>query len=128
MAATPDPLGEARLQPLKLYLYLLPVLGFFPALWQLYQRQGDRREQQVSRLAVMLMLGWLLTYIGLGWGAEQLGGTIAFRMMFLNGLWTSGYFLSCLFLMVRVWQRKSKLTIGGLDRLAADLEQKIAKK
>ena len=86
MASPPDTFGEDRLKQLKLYLYLLPVLGFFPALWQLYRRQGDRREQQVSRLAVMLMLGWLLTYAGLGWGADQLSGTTAFRVMFLNGL------------------------------------------
>lgn len=120
----PDPLGEDRLKQLRLYLYLLPVIGFFPALWQLYRRQGDRHEQQVCRLAVTLMLGWLLTYLGLGWGAEQLGGSTAFRVMFLNSLWTSGYFLSCLFLMVRVWQKAAKPTLPGVDRLANDLGRK----
>lgn len=124
MADQPDIFGEARIKQLKLYLYLLPVIGFFPALWQLYRRQGDRREQQVSRLAVTLMLGWLLTYLGLGWGADHLAGTTAFRVMFLNALWTSGYFLSCLFLMVRVWQKAEKPSIPPIDRLANDLDRK----
>lgn len=124
MASQPDPFGEDRIKQLRLYLYLLPVIGFFPALWQLYRRQGDRREQQVSRLAVTLMLGWLLTYLGLGWGAENLGGTNAFRVMFFNSLWTSGYFLTCVFLMIRVWQKAAKPTIPPIDRLANDLEQK----
>lgn len=120
----PDPLGENRLRQLRLYAYLLPVIGFFPALWQLYRRQGDRREQQISRLAVTLMLGWLITYLGLGWGAEHLGGSNAFRVMFINSLWTSGYFLSCLFLMVRVWQKAAKPTLPVVDTIANDLGRK----
>jgi hypothetical protein len=125
MATPPDPFGEDRIKQLRLYLYLLPVIGFFPALWRLYRKQGDRQEQQVSRLAVTLMLGWLITYLGLGWGADQLNGAIAFRVMFFNGLWTSGYFLSCLFLMVQVWQKSSKPSLPVVDRLANDLDRKF---
>ena len=124
MASPPDTFGEDRIKQLKLYLYLLPVLGFFPALWQLYRRQGDRREQKVCRLAVMLMLGWLLTYLGLAWGGDHLAGSTAFRVMFLNALWTSSYFATCVFLMVRVWQKAEQPSIGGLDRLANDIDQK----
>ena len=124
MTMPPDPTGEDRLKQLRLYLYFVPVLGFFPALWQLYRRQGDRHEQQASRLAVILMFGWLLTYLGLAWGGHQLSGTTAFRVMFLNSLWTSGYFLSCFYLMVRVWQKAQKPTLPAIDRLANDLERK----
>ncbi|MBV5259575.1 hypothetical protein FLX56_14225 [Synechococcus moorigangaii CMS01] len=107
MVESGDRLGEHRLRQLRLYLYLLPILGFFPALWQLYWRKGDRREQKVSRQAAMLMLSWLGLYLTLSWSGDHLMGVSGFRIMFLNALLTSGYFLSCLFLMVRVWQKSN---------------------
>lgn len=125
MATQPDPFGEDRIKQLRLYLYLLPVIGFFPALWRLYRRQGDRQEQQVSRLAVTLMLGWLITYFSLGWGATNLSGITAFRVMFFNSLLTSGYFLSCLLLMVQVWKKSSKPSLPVVERLANELDRKF---
>lgn len=95
MAESGDRLGENRLRQLRLYLYLVPILVFFPALWQLYGNKGDRREQRISRQAIMLMLSWLSLYLGLGWGSDHLAGIGGFRMMYLNALLTSGYFLGC---------------------------------
>ncbi|MDB9368125.1 hypothetical protein PN456_04005 [Nodularia spumigena CS-586/05] len=39
----------------QLFLYLIPVLGFFPSLWTLYRRQGTREQLVVSRLSLHLI-------------------------------------------------------------------------
>ncbi|HEY9295715.1 MAG TPA: hypothetical protein VIQ31_04970 [Phormidium sp.] len=101
----------------QLFIYLIPVVGFFPALWTLYRRDSDRQQQTVSRLSVTLALGWLLAYGLLGAGVAQASETLTLRLLFINGLLTSGYFLVSLWLMVRLWQRKS-VRIPGVSGLA----------
>ncbi|MEC4984036.1 MAG: hypothetical protein SAJ37_18935 [Oscillatoria sp. PMC 1068.18] len=112
-----DRFQEKNLNHWQLYFYLVPVLGFFPALWTLYKRQGSRQQKAVSRLSVTLALGWLLGYSLLLIGAAQTTEVFAFRLLFLNSLLSSGYFLGCLFLMVRLWQRKS-LRLPGFSQVA----------
>ncbi|HEY9634381.1 MAG TPA: hypothetical protein V6D14_13285 [Coleofasciculaceae cyanobacterium] len=101
-----DPLENPNLQRLQLFVYLVPVLGFLPALWTLYRRQGTREQQAVSRLSVTLALGWLLGYILLLSSGAQTSDFWAVRLLFMNSLLTSGYFLVSIGLMVRLWQRK----------------------
>ncbi|HBL11240.1 MAG TPA: hypothetical protein DD379_07500 [Cyanobacteria bacterium UBA11162] len=101
-----DRLENPELHHLQLLLYLLPVIGFFPALWTLYRRQGTREQQVVSRLSVTLAFGWLLGYILLLSGA-QLSEFWSLRLLFINTMLTSSYFLVSIGLMVRLWQRKS---------------------
>ncbi|HEY9601352.1 MAG TPA: hypothetical protein V6C85_07070 [Allocoleopsis sp.] len=112
-----DPLENPELQRLQLFIYLIPVLGFFPALWTLYRRQGNREQQSVSRLSVTLAIGWLLGYILFLSAGTQTSEFWAIRLMFLNSLFTSGYFLVCLGLMVRLWQRKLP-RLPGISRVA----------
>ncbi|HEY9598991.1 MAG TPA: hypothetical protein V6D33_15105 [Cyanophyceae cyanobacterium] len=100
-----DPLENSDLIRLQLFIYLIPVLGFFPSLWTLYRRQGTKEQLAVSRLSVTLALGWLLGYILLLSGA-QASEFWTLRLLFINSLLTSGYFLLSVGLMVRVWQRK----------------------
>ncbi|HEY9652657.1 MAG TPA: hypothetical protein V6C95_18520 [Coleofasciculaceae cyanobacterium] len=100
-----DSLENSDLIRLQLFIYLVPVLGFFPSLWTLYRRQGTKEQLAVSRLSVTLALGWLLGYILLLSGA-QASEFWTLRLLFINSLLTSGYFLVSLGLMVRVWQRK----------------------
>lgn len=111
-----DPLENSDLQRLQLFVYLVPVLGFFPAIWTLYRRQGTREQQAVSRLSVTLALGWLLGYILLSTGS-QTSELLTIRLLFLNTLLTSGYFLVSIGLMMRVWQRKS-VRLPGISRVA----------
>lgn len=87
-------------------MYLIPVAGFFPSLWTLYRQQGSREQQKVSRLAVTLALGWIASYVLLGFGAQQTSNLLTLRLSLLNGLLTSSYFVVCIMLMVSVWQRK----------------------
>jgi uncharacterized membrane protein YhdT len=110
-----DPFGEKDIRRLQTFVYLIPVVGFFPALWTLYQRQGNQEQRTVSRLAVLLATGWLFGYMLLGTGAQASGST-ALPLLLMSSLLTSGYFLVNIWLMVRLWQRKS-LRLPGISRL-----------
>ena len=107
MSDRDDLLKEQQLVQLKLYIYLIPVLGFLPALWTLYRHKGSGKEQKVSRLSVALALSWLLGYALLWTGAWQTSDFLTLRLLFLNSLLTSGYFLLSFALMIRLWQGKS---------------------
>jgi hypothetical protein len=100
-----DPFHNPEIERLKLFFYLVPVVGFFPALWTLYYRSGTRQQQDLSRVVVTLTLAWLCTYVLLGIGAETTDSAVS--LMIANSIATSGYFLANLWLMVRLWQRKS---------------------
>ncbi len=112
----PNPLDNPDLERLQLYIYLIPVLGFFPALWTLYQRQGTRQQQAVSRLSITLAFSWLLGYILLSSGV-QMSEFWTLRLFIMNSLLTSGYFLVSFWLMVRLWQRKPP-RLPGISRVA----------
>lgn len=106
------------LQRLWFFIYLLPIFGLIPALWQLSQRRGDRAGRQVSRLAVLTALIWLLGY-GLLNSAAAATETQALAhglLLLANSGWSSGYFLLNLWLMVRLWRRQP-LTVPLLSRL-----------
>lgn len=101
-----DSLGSADAKHLRLFLYLVPIFGFGPALWTLYRRRGTKEQKQVSRLVVTLALGWLFGYILLGVGAES-SESLYLPLLVTSSLLTSGYFLVNLWLMIRLWQGKS---------------------
>jgi hypothetical protein len=103
------------LNHLRMFIYLVPVVGFFPAVWTLYRRRGSREQRAASRLAVTLALGWLFGYLLLGAGS-QTSDTLALPLLITSSLLTSGYFLVNIWLMVRLWQRQS-LRLPGLSRL-----------
>ncbi|MGD2181072.1 hypothetical protein [Lusitaniella coriacea] len=112
-----DPFQEKRLKHLQMYLYFVPVAGIFPALWTLVRKGGDREQRSASRLAITLALTWFLAYSLLSTGATQTTELLKFRLLFIDGLLTSGYFLTCLGLMLRVWRRKSP-RLPGISKLA----------
>lgn len=103
---SPDPFENEDIIHLKLYLYLIPVIGFFPALWTLYRRRGTKRERNLSRLTITMALGWLASYLLLGAGAEA-SPSLALPLLITSSVLTSGYFGANIWLMVRLWQRKS---------------------
>ncbi len=82
-----EPLGAPAYKHLYLFFYLIPIFGFFPALWTLCRRQGSREQLTVSRLSVTLFL--------------------TLRLLLLNTLLTSGYFMVSLWLMVGLNERQS---------------------
>ena len=106
------------LERLETFFYLTPVIGLLPSIWAIYRRQGDKRQLAACRLSVFLTLAWLSVYLSLNVGADLSGAsTIGFRLLFLNSLATSGYFMASLWLMMLLWQKKS-LKLPGFSALA----------
>ncbi|NES21004.1 MAG: hypothetical protein F6K41_19245 [Symploca sp. SIO3E6] len=101
-----EPFENRDLKRLKLFIYLVPIIGTLPALWTLYRRQGTKEQQAVSRLSVTFAFAWLLSYFVLSAGA-QASEFWSIRLLLMNTMFTSGYFLVSIGLMVRLWQGKS---------------------
>ena len=122
-----DPTENYDLNHLQLFFYLIPVLGFFPSLWTLYQRDKSenssfKTEQlKVSRLSVTLASSWLIGYLLLGMGAET-SEYLSLRLLILNTFLTSGYFLVSMMLMIRLYQRKP-LRVPGFSLLARQVDK-----
>ncbi|WP_413160894.1 hypothetical protein ACL6C3_20505 [Capilliphycus salinus ALCB114379] len=111
-----DPLEYPDAPHVRLFVYLVPVIGVFPALWTLYRRQGTPQHQATSRLAVTLALAWLLGHLALEAGS----GTTEFLKMPLllsSSILTTTYFIVCFGLMIRLWQRQP-LWLPGISQLA----------
>lgn len=114
-----DSLENKDINRLQMFFYLVPVVGVFPSLWTLYRRQGNREQQSVSRLSVTLALAWVSAYVLLGAGAQisEISQELTLRLLFMNSMLTSSYFLVCVWLMVRLSQRK-QVRLPGISRLA----------
>ena len=106
------------LSRLETFLYLTPVVGLLPSMWAIYRRQRNKRQLAVCRLSVLLAFIWLSIYLGLNVGADLSGASaVGFRLLFLNSLATSGYFMVSVWLMVLLWQKKS-VRLPGFSVLA----------
>ena len=106
---------ETKLETLKLVIYLVPIFGFFPSLWSLYVQPGSRREQTVSKTAVSLALVWLAVYVLTAAGA-QVSDVASTRLLVTSLLTTTGYFVTNLWLMVRLLQGRS-VRLPGISKL-----------
>lgn len=108
---SPIPNPQSLIYKSQLLLYLIPVVGFFPSLWTLYRRQGNREQLMVSRLSITLAFTWLLGYVLLVTGAET-SEFFTLRLLILNSFFTSGYFLVSVWLIFRLMQGKSNRLPG----------------
>ena len=109
------PAKDTDISKTQLILYLIPIIGFFPSLWTLYQRQGSRQQVTASRLSITLAFIWMLGYFMLTTGAATDFFTL--RLLILNSFLTSGYFLVSVWLIFRVIQGKS-CRLAGFSNLA----------
>jgi len=105
-------------QYLKLWIYLLPVVGVIPAIWTLSRTKSNtvtksenfaledsailRQQQKASRLAINLMVIWLTSYALFSLGAANVSDIMSFRLLYTNAIITTGYFLTCTWLMSRL--------------------------
>ena len=115
------PLKDTDISKTQLILYLIPIVGFFPSLWTLYQRQGSREQLTVSRLSITLAFIWMLGYLLLTTGAAT--DFLTLRLLILNSFLTSGYFLVSVWLIFRIIQGKSS-RLPGFSNLAERLWHK----
>jgi hypothetical protein len=112
---------------LETFFCLIPVIGLIPSLWSIYRHQSHAPEERlcykkklaVCRLSVLLALSWVTIYLSCNVGADLSGTStsIGLRLLFINSLSTSGYFVSSLWLMMQLWQQKS-VRLSGLSYLA----------
>jgi hypothetical protein len=119
MSDSPERDAGDTLKRLKLIIYLVPVFGTFPALFSLWRKQGDRREQDISRLVVTLALTWVVLYGLLGAGSHLAPG-LSLRLLVSNALVTTGYTLTNLVLMVRLLRGQS-VKLPGFSPLSKRL-------
>lgn len=77
---------------------------------------ATRHSLAVSRLSVTLGFSWLLGYLLLNVGAET-SELLTLRLLVLNSLLTSGYFLVSIWLMIRLASRSS-VRLPGFTTLA----------
>ncbi len=101
-----DPFKEEKLEKLQQITNLIPIVGFVPALWTVYQHQGSHQVLSVSRFSIRLTLSWAIAYSLLWLSSLQTAEILTIRLLYINGLLTSGYILVCLGFMFRVWQRR----------------------
>ena len=95
---------------LELGIYYLPIVGIIPSLWTLSRQNSDRdsasfadrQHQKASRLSIKLTLIWLCAYGLLSIGSSQGSELITLRLLYTNALVTTGYFLVCLGLILRL--------------------------
>ncbi|MEA5467423.1 hypothetical protein [Spirulina sp. 06S082] len=118
-----DPFYEKPLQRLQEYIYLIPIFGVLPALWTLKRDRGTPEQRKICRLSITLALGWLLAYALLSFGGSQTSEIFRFRLLFLNSLVGSGYFLTCLAIMIRLFRRQS-LRVSGASQIAEGIVRK----
>jgi hypothetical protein len=114
-----DPLENSDLNRLQLFVLLTPIVGFFPALWTLYRRQGSPQHRAASRLAIVLALGWLSGHILLEAGAIS-AESWTIPLLLTSSVLTTSYFIVTLGLMIRVWKRQP-LWLPGISRVAEQM-------
>lgn len=117
MEESRDIFEDRTLKRLLLFIYLVPVFGVVPAIWTLNRRDSDRKQREVSRVAVIVGTAWLLGAFLLTSGvaisnAENAQG-MGISLLLFNTVLTSGYFLNNFWLMVRIWRRQP-LNIPGI--------------
>lgn len=111
------------IERLWLFVYLMPVFGLVPSVWTLASRTSDRSRRSTSRLAITVAAAWVLGYAGLnlsGLGSGSELSSLGSSALLLNTFLTSGYFLTCLWLMTRLWQNQP-LQLPGLSKIAKHL-------
>lgn len=97
---------------LQLSLYLLPVFGTILALVDVLILSKQKNHQRPSpkgktiSLSLKLGLTWIVMYSGLWLGSGVANDIFALRLLYLNGLFTTGYFFACGYFLWRIWHRK----------------------
>ena len=116
-----DPFKDDRWIRLQGFLCLIPIFGLVPSGWFLSRKDSDRRLRHMSRLSVTLGLLWGLGFFLMNTGAgvtqvESFSPSTV-SMLFGNTLWSSSYFMTLLWLMMRHW-RGQAIQVPGVSKLA----------
>ncbi|AFZ53986.1 hypothetical protein [Cyanobacterium aponinum] len=100
---------QDKLDKFQLSLYLMPLFG---PIWSLvnlnYKSNLEQKEKKTARLSLKWGLIWLIVYGSLWMGGNITSDIWAVRLLYLNGVVTTIYFLMCFILISSVWTQRSK--------------------
>ncbi|WP_069791178.1 hypothetical protein A5482_003935 [Cyanobacterium sp. IPPAS B-1200] len=104
-----DNYRQENLNKFWLSLYLMPIVGIFFALISVLSKSENQfKTKKISRVSLRLGLGWLTIYSSLWLGSVLTNDLFSIRLMYLNGMFTTGYFLVCLFFLIKLWGSKTE--------------------
>jgi|GEM_PF-5562803 len=98
-----DPFFEKRLNSLVKSLYFFPLVGIIPGV---LTQMNPGTSSKASSLSLKIHAFWAISYIMLWVSGLQGTETLAFRLLYLNTIVTSGYILTCCFLVFKTWRDK----------------------
>ena len=86
-------------------------------MWTLYRTSSkipenslsNREQKKASRLSLSLVLVWLSSYSLLSLGAANGSEIISFRLLYVNAIVTTAYFVTCTILMSRLGNKNLPL-------------------
>ncbi|MEE3715989.1 hypothetical protein V2H45_04420 [Tumidithrix elongata RA019] len=95
------------------YLCLVPVFGVIPSVLALISDRSDRKLKDVSKVAIVMALAWLISS-----GASGSGDSTATQasLEILKGTISSTYFAASIWLMFRLYKDKA-IALPGLKYL-----------
>jgi hypothetical protein len=96
-----------------MYACLLPVFGVVPSLIVLSRDRSSQEARNVSKVSILLALIWLSVYAMLG---SQSGESIQVSTELIKGTFTSGYFMACTWLMIKLYRGKPISFLPWLER------------
>jgi hypothetical protein len=102
-ASFDEKFDSKEIKSLMLLFYLMPVFGVGPAMWTLSRPDRSPSERALSRIAIKLMLVWFAGTVALDVGVENMEA-LKLPLLIVSSLFTSGYFVLNLGLMLRLWR------------------------
>ena len=105
---------EEKGDKLQLSLYLMPILG--PILVLISFGKIDGSHTKTAILSLRLGLSWIIAYSTLWLGSNLTSDIFSLRLLYLNGIFTTGYFLACLFFIIRVWNQNSSQKVSKASK------------
>jgi hypothetical protein len=99
-----EDLSTQEIRSLQLLLYLMPIFGIIPAIWSLSRQGSNPAERNLSRMSIRLALTWFAGYILFDIAAQTSG---QIPILLASSLFTSGYFVLNLIVMLQLWQKKT---------------------
>jgi hypothetical protein len=86
-----------------MYACLVPVFGVVPSVMILSRDRSNQEARNVSKVSILLTLIWLFIYAMLGSGAQSVE-SIQISTELIEGTFTSGYFVVCIWLMFKLYK------------------------
>lgn len=100
---------QDKLDKFALSLYLMPLLGPIWALINLtYKPNLEQKARKIARFSLRWGVIWLIVYLSLWVGGSITSDLWAVRLLYLNGVVTTSYFLFCFIFISLIWTKQKK--------------------